>query len=123
MPSLRQDERECVVTYLMQVVLQSEVARRLGVHQSTINRLWKCLQSTGSTADQCRCGRLSYTGGSGPVYTPSSSKRSLPYCRTNCHGNIRDTQQQDPSENRKARFKDFGLTAHRPYFGPDFTPR
>ena len=124
MPRLRQNERERAVTYLLQGVSQSEVARRLGVHQSTINRLWKRLQTTGSTADQPRSGRPRVT-------TERQDRRiRLLHLRDRFRTSVQTALETAGTHNNRIhpktvrnRLKDFGLTAHRPYVGPPLTPR
>ena len=120
MPRLRQNERERAVTYLLQGVSQSEVARCLGVHQSTINRL----QMTGSTADQPRSGRPRVT-------TEHQDRRiRLLHLRDRFRTAVQTALETPGTHNNRIhpktvrnRLKDFGLTAHRPYVGPPLTPR
>ena len=124
MPRLRQNERESAMTYLLQGVSQSEVARRLGVHQSTINCLRKRLQTTGSTADQPRSGRPRVT-------TERQDRRiRLLHLRDRFRTAVQTALETPGTHNNRIhpktvrnRLKDFGLTAHRPYVGPLLTPR
>lgn len=57
MPRLSQNDRERAVGMLMAGTPYAQVARRFGVHRSTIQRLQTRLQQTGSTHDRPRSGQ------------------------------------------------------------------
>ena len=57
MPRLSLNESHQATRFILAGVSQSEIARRLGVAQSTIPRLHESLDTTGSTSDRLRSGR------------------------------------------------------------------
>ncbi len=61
MPRLTNDERQRAIDMLNVGVGPSEIARRMGCHQSTITRLHQRVTETGSAADRPRPGRQHVT--------------------------------------------------------------
>ena len=57
MPQLSLNERHQATRFILTGESQSEIARRLGVAQSTISRLHERLDTTGTTSDRPRSGR------------------------------------------------------------------
>ena len=101
---------------------QSQVARHLNVHQSTISRLWHRFQATGSVEDRHRSGRPRVTTAAEDRFirlrhlrdrftTASSTAQSLPAGRHVSDQTVRN------------RLHDAGLRAQRPHRGPVLTRR
>ena len=57
MPRLSKNDRERAIGMLLGGLSQTDVARRLGVHRTTIARLWNRFTTTGSTDDRPRPGQ------------------------------------------------------------------
>ena len=57
MPRLSKINKERAIGMLQSGLYQTDVARRLGVHRTTIARLWNRFNTTGSTDDRPRPGQ------------------------------------------------------------------
>lgn len=124
MPRLRERERGQAIALLLQGLSQSEVARRLGVAQSTVFRLKQRLQTTGSVADRPRSGRPRETTlrQDRAIRLAHLRNRFLTAAETASTTPGRHNNRIHPGTVRN-RLRAAGIRARRPYVGPPLTQR
>ena len=124
MPRLREIDRGRAIDLLMQGFSQSQVARQLGVAQSTVSRLRQRLRATGRLADRPRSGR--------PRETTRRQDRAirLAHLRDRFRTAVETAANTPGRHNNRIhpktvrnRLKEVGLYARRPYVGPQLTHR
>lgn len=124
MPRLRELERQRAVTLLLQGMSQAQVSRTLNTNQSTISRLWKRLEETGTVADRSRTGR--------PRVTTARQDRTirLAHLRDRFQTAVQTALNTRGTHNNRihpdtvrSRLREVGIRAYRPYVGPPLTPR
>ena len=120
MPRLSKINRERAIGMLQSGLYQTDVARRLGVHRTTIARLWNGFNTTGSTDDHPRPGQRRATTPRQDRYIrrihtrehfqfATITARTLPGCRRVSAQTIRNG------------LRSVGLRARRPFRGPTMT--
>ena len=122
MPRLSVNERHQATRFIVAGVSQSEIARRLGVAQSTISRLHERLDTTGSTSDRPGSGRPRET-------TPRQDRQiRLNHLRNRFQTSV-ETAANIPGRHNnrisamtvRSCLREFGIKARRPYVGLPLT--
>lgn len=122
MPRLSKVDRERAVTLLMQGQSQSYVANQLNVNQSTIHRLWRRLQTSGSTNDRPRSGRPRETTARQDRYIRVKHLRNRfrTAVETALETPGRHNNRIHPKTVRN-RLREHGIKPYRPYKGMPLT--
>ena len=124
MPRLRETDRGRATDLLMQGFSLPQVARQLGVAQSTVSRLRQRLRATGRVADRPRSGC--------PRETTRRQDRAirLAHLRDRFRTAVETASNTPGRDNNRIhhntvriRLKEVGLYARRPYVGPQLTNR
>lgn len=122
MAHLTTEQRLIIIGRLQTGQSQSVVARQFNVVRSTISRLWRRFQETGSVADRPRSGRPRVT-------TPAEDRFIRLRHLRNRLASASSTVQSMSAARRisdqtvRNRLHDAGLWARRPYRGPVLTDR
>ena len=122
MAHLTTEQRLIIIGRLQTGQSQSVVARQFNVVRSTISRLWRRFQETGSVADRPRSGRPRVT-------TPANDRFIRLRHLRNRLASASSTVQSMSAARRisdqtvRNRLHDAGLWARRPYRGPVLTDR
>ena len=120
MPRLSKVDRECAIGMLQGGLKQTDVARRLGVHRTTIARLLSRFNTTGSTGDRPRPGQRRAT-------TPRQDRYIRLLHLRQCFQFATVTARTLPGRHRvsaqtiRNRLRAVGLRARRPFTGPTLT--
>ena len=123
MPRLRQNQRERAIGMLTGGMSQRRVARNLGVHVSTISRLWSRYDETGSTVDRPRAPRPRVT-------TPQQDRHiRLQHLRNRfLPATVTAAQTRGRHQNRisdqtvRNRLREADMHSRRPHRGMVLTP-
>lgn len=120
MPRLGNNDRGRALAWLIDGVSHSEIARRLGVSQSTISRLCKRVRDTGNVTDRPRSGRPRAT-------TPREDRAiRLAHLRDRSRTAVQSANSFPRRISEKTirnRLRHFGIRARRPYVGLPLTDR
>ena len=101
---------------------QSDVALHLGVHRSTMSRLYQRLRTTGHTKYRPRSGRPSVMSRHQDRYIRLTHLRDMFLVPVVTAANTRGIHNNRISaQTARNRLREAGLRARRPYIGPVFT--
>ena len=124
MVRLSQLDRGRAIALILQGRSQRDVAQQFGVHDSTISRLVQRLRATGRLTDRPRSGRPRVT-------TQHQDRRiRLVHLRNRLRTATETAREVIGTHGRRVcprtvrnRLREFDLRPHRPYVGPNITPR
>ena len=120
MPRLSIINRECAIGMLQSGLYQTDVARRLGVHRTTIARLWNHFNTTGSTDDRPRPGQLRATTPRQDRYTRRIHTRKRFQFATKTARTL-PGRSRVSTQTIRNRLRSVGLQAMRPFRGRTLT--
>lgn len=120
MPRLSKNDRERAIGMLQSGLYQTDVARRLGVHRTTIARLWSRFNTTGSTDDRPRLGQPRATTQRQDRYIRRLHLRERFQFATVTARTI-PGRRRVSAQTIRNRLRAVGLRARRPFRGPTLT--
>ena len=120
MPRLSKNDRERAIGMLLGGLSQTDVARRLGVHRTTIARLWNRFTTTVSTDDRPRPGqRQAMTPRQDRYIRLIHTRERFQFATITAH-NI-PGHHRVSAQTIRNRLRSVGLRARRPFRGPTLT--
>ena len=120
MPRLSKINRERAIGMLQSGLYQTDFARRLGVHRTTIARSWNRSNTTGSTDDRPRPGQRCATTPRQDRYIPHIHTRER-FLFATLTARTLPGRRRVSTQTIRNRLRSVGLRAGRPFRGPTLT--
>ena len=123
MPNLTDHQRSRIIGMVEAGLQYAEVARRLGIHRSTVGRTVRRYGATGSTAELPRSGRPRVTTARDDQYIRTSHLRDRFRSATFTARNLPNAHRRISPQTVRNRLRAYGIKAHRPSIKVSLTDR